>query len=213
MSDRIKLTEEYILRELPVIETFKKCTKQMCDYRIEHTFRVAKIGRAIAEAEGLDVERTVIGCLLHDIGYTVRYKDMSDYRNHGRNGARIARVFLKDLGFSDYETDEICYGIAVHVDNVSDFEFTHTPLSRTIGDSDQIDRFDAYRLYEGLHTVDYMNLPLEKKRECCEANLKKLRRYIKLEFGTETATRMWREKIAYQIEFYERLLNQVMNSR
>jgi len=37
------------------------------NYRWEHTLRVAHYGRLIAEAEGLDLERSIVACLLHDI--------------------------------------------------------------------------------------------------------------------------------------------------
>ncbi len=38
-------------------------------YRLEHSYRVANIGKQIAEAEGFDVTDMVIACLLHDISY------------------------------------------------------------------------------------------------------------------------------------------------
>lgn len=36
-------------------------------YRLEHTYRVANIGRQIAAEEGFDETEMVIACLLHDV--------------------------------------------------------------------------------------------------------------------------------------------------
>ena len=38
-------------------------------YRIEHSYRVANIGRQIAKSEGFDETEMVIACLLHDVYY------------------------------------------------------------------------------------------------------------------------------------------------
>ena len=38
-------------------------------YRLEHTFRVANIGREIARKEGFDETELVLACLLHDVSY------------------------------------------------------------------------------------------------------------------------------------------------
>ena len=42
------------------------------DYRLEHSYRVANIAKAIAEAEGFHVTYAVIAGLLHDIAYCER---------------------------------------------------------------------------------------------------------------------------------------------
>lgn len=36
-------------------------------YRLAHSYRVANIGKEIAEKEGLNVEDLMIACLLHDV--------------------------------------------------------------------------------------------------------------------------------------------------
>lgn len=38
-------------------------------YRVEHSYRVANIGKEIALAENLNVEAFIIACLLHDYSY------------------------------------------------------------------------------------------------------------------------------------------------
>ena len=211
-TDRIKKTESFMKTELMKLASYKDNIPRMAEYRIEHSYRVAHIGAKIAEAEGFDTERTIIACLLHDIGYSVDFESKEDYRNHGRYGAKIARSFLLSLGFSDMETEEMCYGIAIHVDDQADFEGERTPLALTVGDADNIDRFDAYRLYEGLHFKDYTNLPLDGQRELVQKTLARLSELRELPCGTKTGEKLWKEKIDYQIGFYRKLKDQIQTS-
>ena len=44
-------------------------------YRLAHSYRVANIGKEIAEKEGLNVEDLMIACLLHDVSDFERLKD------------------------------------------------------------------------------------------------------------------------------------------
>lgn len=211
-EELVKKTMQFMQAELSKLASFQDNNLRMAQYRMEHSCRVAHIGAEIARAEGFDQERTFIACLLHDIGYSLDYKDKQDYRNHGRYGAAIARPFLTGLGYNQAEVEEMCYGIAIHVDDTADFEGERTPLALTIGDADNIDRFDAYRLYEGLQNVDYMNLPLPEQKAHVERALERLAKLREMPCGTLTATRLWQEKIDYQLEFYRRLGHQVETS-
>ena len=213
--DTVKLykTEEFLKTELLKMADFEGNNMRMAEYRIEHSYRVANIGAQIASAEGFDVEKTFITCLLHDIGYSVEYAGKEDYRDHGRRGAKIARPFLLSLGYSEEDVNEMCYGIAIHVDAQADFEGERTPMALTVGDADNIDRFDAYRLFEGLHFLDYTDLSLEQQRQHVEKTLLRLPKLRELPCGTKTGETLWKEKIDYQIGFYRRLLDQIDNSR
>lgn len=209
---KIRKTEEFMKTELRKLASFEDNIPRMTEYRIEHSFRVARIGAEIARAEGFDEEKTVVACLLHDIGYSVEYKDEKDYRGHGRIGAKLARPFLRSLGYAEADVNEICYGIAIHVDDEADFEGERTPLALTVGDADNIDRFDAFRLYEGLQDRDYRNLPLEEQRAYVERVLTRLPALRELPCGTKTGEALWKERIDYQIGFYRRLLRQIETS-
>lgn len=44
-------------------------------YRLAHSYRVANIGKEIAEKEGLNVEDLMIACLLHDVSDFEHLKD------------------------------------------------------------------------------------------------------------------------------------------
>ena len=182
------------------------------DYRLEHSYRVANIAKQIARAEGFDVTYAVIGGLLHDIGYIEEMPAWGHRREHGRRGAKLVRPFLYSLGLPEKVVNDICYGIAIHVDDESDFEWERTPFCETVGDADNIDRFDAYRIYETLEYMDFNAMPLAQKRERVNTTIANLTRYKEMKLGTQTARNLWIQRIEYYIGFYERLKAQLDNS-
>lgn len=207
----VQLTKEFLEKKFGESEYFadKKSEK---DYRYEHSVRVANIGKIIAEKEGMDSEAMTIACLLHDISYINEFKSREEARNHGRYSAKIARPFLEEIGMESEIIEEICYGIAIHVDDEADFPGKRTVFAQTVGDADNIDRFDAYRIFENLKWAKYDEMSLEEKKTHCENMIEKLEKFKNLDFATETSKSMWIEKLDYQKEFYEKLLNQVKNS-
>lgn len=204
--NRIQLTEEFLKEKFNTSEYFAEHESERA-YRLEHSYRVANIGKQIAEAEGFDVECMVIGCLLHDVSYCQVFED-GQYVNHGRVSAKIARPFLETLNLSKEQIEDICYGIAIHVDDQADFEGERTTFALTIGDADNIDRFDAYRIYENLQYRKYSDMTLEQKVEYVNTTLEKLPKFKDLEFATTTSKQMWVDKLDFQIEYYNKLKNQ-----
>jgi len=169
---------------------------------------VANIGREIARAEGLDEELVALGCILHDVSYCRQFHGHEDWKRHGRESAAIARPFLTELGLAADEVEEICYGIAIHVDNEADFPGERTALALTIGDADNIDRFDAYRIYETLDGIAFRKMPLAEKLLHVESAIERLTGHMTLHFATETATRLWQERVSFYLEFCRRLQRQ-----
>lgn len=92
MTGRIEKTKAFLLQKFDESPRYieRKAEK---DYRIEHTMRVANLGKRIAEAEGLDTEALVIACLLHDVSYCETMNGREDWLNHGRRAAQIAEPF------------------------------------------------------------------------------------------------------------------------
>lgn len=159
----------------------------------------------------MNEECMIIACLLHDIAYCETF-EKDEYVNHGRISAKIARPFLESLGLTKEQIEDICYGIAIHVDDQADFEGTRTPFALTIGDADNIDRFDAYRIYETLQYRKYDEMEVSDKKEYVTTSLARLQKYKEIEFATHTGKMMWLEKLEFQISFYEKLLCQIENS-
>lgn len=207
----IQKTEDY-LKETFAASTYLGSNPKERDYRLEHSYRVANIAKRIAEAEGFDVTHAVIAGLLHDIAYCEEMVTREDRINHGRRSATIARPFLEGLGLPADAVNEICYGIAIHVDDEADFAWERTPFAETVGDADNIDRFDAYRIYETLEYLKFSEMGLEDKREKVASTIDRLTRYKEMKLGTVTAKNLWIQRLDYYIGFYEKLKAQLENS-
>ena len=208
MTERIRQTEEFLRAKLTESPYFLKYPAKG-EYRLEHSFRVARIAGEIAKAENMDEETAVIAGLLHDVSYCREFEGHDDWMNHGRDAARIARPFLEEMGLPSDTVEEIAYGIAIHVDGRSDFEGVRTPLALTVMDADNIDRFDVYRVYEMMEHVGYGRLRAAEKRAYVCTVLETLERYAKMAFATDAGTALWRERIAYYLVFYRKLLAQL----
>lgn len=182
------------------------------DYRLEHSYRVANIAKIIAEAEGFDVTNAVIAGLLHDISYCEEMKTYEDRVNHGHRSAEIARPFLESLGLNADAVNEICCGIDIHADDTQSFEWERTPFCETVGDADNIDRFDAYRIYDTLRWIKFNEINLEDKREKVVSTIDRLTGYKEMKMGTATARNLWIQRLDYYIGFYEKLKAQLDSS-
>ena len=180
-------------------------------YRLEHTYRVANIGREIALKEGFDETEMVIACVLHDISYCEEFGE-NGWIEHGRRAAHIARPFLEELGLDQDRILEICYGIAIHVDEKADFPGKMTPFALTVGEADNIDRFDAYRIHETLNHDMFLAKSFDEKLEYVQNKLARLHDLLKERFSTKTADEMWKSRLEFYIEFYDRLAKQLHSS-
>lgn len=180
-------------------------------YRIEHSYRVANIGRQIAAGEGFDESRMTVACLLHDISYCEEFGE-SGWKEHGRRSAKIARPFLRELGLSEEHISEICYGIAIHVDDEAGFPGERTPFALTVGDADNIDRFDAFRIHETLFLDRFLDMSLDEKLEYAVKRHERLRELRELPMATKTAEGLWISRLSFYITFYGKLIDQLEHS-
>lgn len=203
---------EAFLKETFLASSYLQANPTEGDYRLEHSYRVANIAKTIADAEGFDVTYAVIAGLLHDIAYCEEMVTREDRMNHGRRSAAIARPFLEGLGLTEDAVNGICYGIAIHVDDKADFNWERTPFCETVGDADNIDRFDAYRIYETLEYLKFSAMPLNEKREKITSTIRRLTQLKDMQLGTTTAKKLWIQRLDYYIGFYERIKAQIDSS-
>ena len=209
-TDLITKTENFLKQKFDNGAYFKDHPDEKA-YRLEHSYRVANIGKEIAVKEGFDVTEMVVACLLHDVSYCEDFDD-DGWKNHGRNAAKIARLFLQEFGVPEDRVNDMCYGIAIHVDDEADFEGERTPFALSVGDADNIDRFDAYRIHEMLVHDKFLEMSFEEKTELVNTRIEKLGKALEMPLGTKTAEKIWDERIAYYIGFYEKLQKQFSNS-
>ncbi len=209
-AERIRKTEDFLRRKLDE-GAYMNAHPEDKAYRLAHSRRVANIGRQIARREGFDVTEMTIACLLHDISYCETFGE-NGWEEHGRRAAAIARPFLTELGLATDRIADICYGIAIHVDDRADFPGERTPFALTVGDADNIDRFDALRLHETLCRDGFLALPEEEKLALCLSRRERLEQLLSLEMATETAAALWAERITFGMTFYEKLIAQLRSS-
>jgi putative nucleotidyltransferase with HDIG domain len=175
-------------------------------YRWEHTLRVAQYGKRIAEEEGADVELVVAACLLHDIAYADPGDEEQGGIEHGRIGARISRSILRKMGYTEKETENICYAIALHVDGRADFDHPETLESEIVSDADNIDRFGAYRVIQWclgeIQNYDRLIEMLKKRIERLEG----YRANSPLE--TKTGQRLFAHQLDRQIAVFKALIEE-----
>lgn len=193
-------------------------------YRFEHSLRVAKIGRAVAERAFLDVELLELGCLLHDVGKFDAEKGV----DHGRAGALVVRNWFDEVGFTGSAADEVVQGIAMHVDGLFDprdddqgtgknsagipylrFDRTPGPVAASISDCDNIDRFSAYRIADTLNYVRFMEKSTDEQREFIEGYLHNVRGLYDYECSSDSAQDMWIDRLDFQQEYFVRLLGEI----
>lgn len=212
MNNEIIAKTETFLKETFAASSYLQANPTDRDYRLEHSYRVANIAKTIAEAEGFDVTNAVIAGLLHDISYCEEMKTYEDRVNHGHRSAEIARPFLESLGLNADAVNEICCGIDIHADDTQSFEWERTPFCETVGDADNIDRFDAYRIYDTLRWIKFNEINLEDKREKVVSTIDRLTGYKEMKMGTATARNLWIQRLDYYIGFYEKLKAQLDSS-
>lgn len=212
MNEELVKCAETFLKETFAASDYLRANPAERVYRLEHSYRVANIAKMIAEQEGFDVTYAVIAGLLHDIAYCEEMHTAEDRMNHGRRSASIARPFLKSLQLPEETIQDICYGIAIHVDDQADFSWNRTPFSETVGDADNLDRFDVYRIYETLQYNKFSDLPLEEKCDQVKSTVGKLNRLRDMPMGTAAAKKLWLQRLDYYIGFYEKLQAQLDNS-
>ena len=212
MKAEIIVKTETFLKETFAASSYLQANPTDRDYRLEHSYRVANIAKVIAEAEGFDVTNAVIAGLLHDIAYCEEMKTYEDRVNHGHRSAEIARPFLESLGLSADAVNEICCGIDIHADDTQSFEWERTPFCETVGDADNIDRFDAYRIYDTLRWIKFNEMSLTDKREKVASTIDRLTGYKEMKMGTATAKNLWIQRLDYYIGFYEKLKAQLDSS-
>ncbi len=206
-KEQIEKTEEFLKQKFDEAIYLNDYPEAKA-YRIEHSYRVANIGRTIAQKEGFDETELVVACLLHDIAYCEEFGE-DGWENHGRRSAQIARPFLQELGLQEDRVNDICYGIAIHVDDEADFAGERTPFALSVGDADNIDRFDVYRLHETLSNDGFVGMQYAEKLGYVRKRLERLRELIDMPMGTKAAEELWKSRLSFYIQFFVKLLSQL----
>lgn len=207
----IQQAETFLLETFDASPYLQNCPSER-NYRLEHSYRVANLAKNIAAQEGLDVTDAVLAGLLHDIAYCEEMHTQDDRKNHGRRSAAIARSFLEQADLPHSRIQNICLSIAIHVDDQADFDWPRTTFSEIVGDADNLDRFDAYRIYETLEYQTFSELSLAEKQQTIGKTLTRLHQLLDMKLSTPTAQSLWTQRLNFYLTFYEKLQNQLQRS-
>jgi uncharacterized protein len=164
---------------------------------------VAQYGPQIARQEGADEEVVVTACMLHDAAH---FDPLESYKDHGREGARISRPLLEELGYLSEKVEAICYAIAVHVDGKADFDHLHTLDADIVSDADNVDRFGAFRALQWCvpGMGDFPNLAENLRKRVTQ-----LEGYLqKNPLETETGKALFAQQLERQNAFFKQLVEE-----
>jgi uncharacterized protein len=202
-EQRLQKIAQYVQSHLQEMAERDPSPEHDADYRWQHTLRVASYGQQVAEAEGANIEVVVAACLLHDLAH---FEAETDYKGHGRLGARLSRSLLEELGYSPADIDNICYSVAVHVDGEAGYAHPATLESKIVSDADNIDRFGAFRVLQwcvdDMHTYEQLIEKLQNRIQ----RLKEYRQNSPLE--TPTGQQLFARQLDLQIGFFEALVKE-----
>ncbi len=124
-----------------IIEIVKKELSSSA-HDLEHTFRVLKLAKRIAEKEGkVNMEVIELAALLHDIARVKEDSDKTGNTDHAVLGAEMARKILSDLGYPNEIVDAVCHAIRTHRfrgENVPE-----TIEAKILFDADKLDAIGA----------------------------------------------------------------------
>lgn len=212
MKDIINKTEKFLYKYLNdankrLPKDAKRISDEVIKYRYEHSLRVANIGNKLAEIEGANKKVVMLGCLLHDVG---KY-DCEKNIDHGRQSAKVARTFLETLNLTKKEIDDICFTIAVHVDGIAGYDYEHIIEAEIVTNSDNIDRFSAYRIYQQM-SWDYRDgsFPVQQEKDRIQKRIERLQNlYNTFHLKTKSGDEWFKENVKFQIQFYKRYLKQL----
>lgn len=203
MESTIKKAKLFLKEKLYSNEAIDQKEK---DYRYYHSLRVTAIGKEICKIEGGDPFTVELACILHDVG---KFESPTEIA-HGRVSAQVARKFLKTTTLSEKHINDICYAIAVHVDNDAGYNYPDIIEAHIVTDADNIDRFDVLRIVQ---TFNYENLETLEPHLAKEIVINKLSRFDKFilqgKLDTIEGTRLFKEKMSFQIDFFKRYLLQL----
>lgn len=166
-----------------------------------HVKRVFNLCLHIGGAEGADLEILALAALLHDIARPL--ESSGKVKDHAIEGARIARQYLKSMGYPAERAEAVAHAIEAH-------RFSGGPEPRTLeakilSDADKLDAIGAIGvarvfMYSGEH-----GRSIEDSLAHFEEKILQLKELM----YTETAKELARERHRFTEEFVERLRREI----
>jgi uncharacterized protein len=116
--------------------------KDKCSaHNMDHVNRVCNNALKIAKGEKVDLEVIKIAILLHDIGGFKEMNSKTGKFDHAVESAKIARPFLRKLGYSEKKIEHICKSIVTHRYRTGNKP--ETKEAQVVFDSDKLETIGA----------------------------------------------------------------------
>ncbi|ASJ00294.1 HD domain-containing protein [Thermococcus gorgonarius] len=162
-----------------------------------HVERVFNLCMHIGREEGADLEVLALAALLHDIARPL--EDAGKVEDHAAEGARIARRYLKSLGYPDEKVEAVAHAIEAH-------RFSRGPEPRTLeakilSDADKLDAIGAVGIARVFMYSGEQGRDIEASIKHFEEKILKLKDLM----YTKTARKIANERHRFTVEFLRRL--------
>ncbi len=162
-----------------------------------HVERVFNLCLHIGREEGADLEVLALAALLHDVARPL--ESAGKVEDHAVEGARIARRFLRGLGYPEEKVEAVAHAIEAH--RFSRGPEPETLEARILSDADKLDAVGAIGIarvfmYSGEH-----GRGIEDSIKHFDEKILKLKDLM----YTETAKRIAEERHRFTEEFVRRI--------
>lgn len=166
-----------------------------------HVERVFNLCLHIGKEEGADLEVLALASLLHDIARPL--EDSGKVEDHALESARIARRYLRSMGYPEEKVEAVAHAIEAH--RFSRGPEPETLEAKILSDADKLDAIGAVGIarvfmYSGEH-----GRSIEDSLRHFEEKILKLKNLM----YTETAKRLAEERDAFTIQFMERIRREI----
>ena len=162
-----------------------------------HVERVFNLCLHIGKEEEADLEVLALASLLHDVARPL--ESAGRVEDHAVEGARIARHFLRSIGYPEEKVKEVAHAIEAH--RFSRGPEPETLEAKILSDADKLDAIGAIGvarvfMYSGEH-----GRSIEDSLAHFEEKILKLKDLM----YTKTAKRLAEERHRFTVEFIERI--------
>ncbi|WP_297418298.1 HD domain-containing protein [Thermococcus sp.] len=166
-----------------------------------HVERVFNLCLHIGKEEGADLEVLALASLLHDVARPL--ESSGKVEDHAVEGARIARHFLRSLGYPEEKVEAVAHAIEAH--RFSRGPEPETLEAKILSDADKLDAIGAIGvarvfMYSGEH-----GRSIEDSLRHFEEKILKLKGLM----YTKTARGIADGRHRFTVEFIERIMREI----
>lgn len=227
MTERIKKALDFLKETFDSSEYWKTRPAAKA-YRFDHSIRVAKYAKIVAEAENLDSEALQVAALLHDISYGLDFdiKKSKYYSepcpeldglshedlimHHGYVSALHSMKFVESLGFDEDTKNQILYAIGTHIKYPENSKLVgqETLFTKTLCNCDELDHVSSFRFYEDFTEFNFTNQNQEARQQWVwdtKGYTQHQMEHLYLDMRTETAKKLFKENCDFRFSILENL--------